>query len=218
MGYHPGKRHVSDSVAILNNEQMKQVLQLRVDGHTLKECAARVGISVAKCVRLIARHLSDNPSKQIEEYRAAELEKYDSIERRLLKKVDKAYVKITARPVVKLDEHGEPVMRKDPRTGLLEPVMTDRVPDDGGQNDATALLLKLWDRRAKLLGLDRPVLKTPEGEKPPEHPPERDVELVRAAIRQMGLTRMTRTEEVSDAVMVPSPAPAGLASDPILRQ
>lgn len=206
MGYMPGKRHMSDSIAIVNNETLKQVLEYRLQGMTLKETAARCGISVPKAVRLIARHLEDHPAKQIAEYRSAELEKYDTVEKQLVKKITKAYVKITTRPVVKLDEHGEPVMETNQLTGALQAVLVDRVADDGPQNEAIALLIKLWDRRAKLLGLDRPTAKVPDGPPPIQSTPEEDVALMRKAVQQLGLTRMTRmTTPVEDAVVTVDP-------------
>jgi transcriptional regulator len=146
--------------AIERNERTKQVLELRLKGLTLKECADQLGLSVSGCSKMIRRYMQDNPSQAAEEFREMELEKYDKVEAQLFKKTQRKYIKVNAGQVVMIPvkgADGQVLLERNVNTGQLQPVLEEMV-DEGPQNEAIGLLLKLWHRRAMLLGIDAPTL------------------------------------------------------------
>jgi hypothetical protein len=205
-------------LAITNNDQTKQVLELRLKGFTLKECADQVGIGVQKVSKLIRRYMADHPALAAEEFREIELEKYDRIESVLFKKVARQYVKVNAGQVVMIpvkDANGQIQIQQNPDTGRLEPVMTEMI-DESPQNEAIGMLLKLWHRRAMLLGIDAPTRVKVDA--PPDAAAGMTQDQIGLAMRQWIKQMNGGSGPAVDAVIVSRPAPVeSLTLDPILR-
>lgn len=206
---------------ILNSETCKKLIELRIKGHNLTEACQMLGVSYSAGRRYVQQYLKANPHGAATEFREQELEHLEEIQEMLMAKARKRYVKVNAGQVVMVPlktPEGNTVIERDPNTGQLVPVMVE-MEDDGPQNDAIGLLLKLAQRKATLLGLDIPVPKTPVDPEDPNKPQtsaERDAALIKATVAALGIKRMVRdADQVEDAVEV---VPRVVELDPIARE
>lgn len=125
----------------LNNAQRAErdemILSMRRKGLTLEKIAAVVNLTPQMVSNIVRDMISKLPKANVEEYRKQELFQLDVMEERMLEILERRDVKVSA--------SGKIVSGKD---GAL--------PDDAQSMAASQTLLKIQDRRAKLLGLDAP--------------------------------------------------------------
>jgi len=114
-----------------------QAAELRVIGLTYQQIGDRLGYSRQAAYQAVARAIADIPRMATEELRTLELEKLDDLERKLRIILQKNHYKVSASGKVVTHE-GEPVV------------------DSGPEIQAILGILKVIDKRAKLLGLDAP--------------------------------------------------------------
>ena len=215
------KKEQTTARAIANNDLTKQILELRLKGMTLRECAEVVGVNPATAAKFIRRYMEAHPAEAAAEYREMELEKYDRVEAKLFKKMERRYVKVNAGQVVMVpvkDENGQVVIRQNPNTGTLEPVLEEMV-DEGPQNEAIGLLLKLWHRRAMLLGIDAPTrVKVDTPVDPAAGMTQAQIDHAASLwLRTMNARATDATVVTVSSRLESTTSPIRLADDPILR-
>lgn len=103
---------------------------------TYSQIATELGVSVSTAHERVTRGMQAVPCEDVIEAKRLELAKLDNIERKLLVVLGREHVKI---------DHGQTIMEL--RTIL----------DDAPVIHAAMALLKVQERRARLLGLDEPV-------------------------------------------------------------
>ena len=116
-----------------------QAAELRVLGLTYQQIGDRLGYSRQAAYQAVERAIADIPRMATEELRTIELEKLDDLERKLRMILQRKHYKVSASGKVVYDSTGEPVT------------------DSGPEIQAIMGILKVIDKRAKLLGLDAPV-------------------------------------------------------------
>ena len=113
---------------------------------TYQQIATELGVSVSTAYESAMRGMQAVPTEGVVEAKRLELLKLDVIERRLFGVLGREHAKV---------DHGRKIMDlvKDPQTGEV----TQRpMLDDGPVIQAATALLRVQERRAKLLGLDAP--------------------------------------------------------------
>lgn len=106
--------------------------------HTIAWIADEMGCSVFKVQRLLNKHVPKLLEKDATHHRDIEINKLDLLEEKLWRLVDEEYYTVSHGQVVYF-ESGEPVMDIDPILKVI-----DRI-------------LKVSERRSRLLGLDKPI-------------------------------------------------------------
>lgn len=142
-----------------------RVLELRRAKKTFTEIGEALGVSAQRAHQLYTEALRSIEFEQVTTYRAAELEKLDALEADVRAVLERRHVVVSHGRVVLSadvvrDEDGDPVYDGDG-----EPVIRRGAPlvDDGPVLEAADRLLRIADRRARLLGLDTPVKSVVEG-------------------------------------------------------
>jgi len=111
---------------------------MRIKGSTFKEIGEHFGVVVSAAYNMVVRAWADLPIEDTQALVAKELAKLDLLEARYYDIMEKNHAYVSASGKVVVDVTGE----------VLE--------DDGPVMQAMAGLLKVADRRAKLLGLNAP--------------------------------------------------------------
>lgn len=124
-----------------NAEEARLMYQDRLDGMTFRAIAAKHNCSIRKVQSRLNTYVPQLLEGPATVYRNAEVGKLDELEEKLWEVLDKDHLMIS---------HGK-VMKTEDETGELVPVK-----DDAPRMAAIDRLLKVADRRAKLLGLDMP--------------------------------------------------------------
>ncbi len=119
-------------------ERDARALELASRSMSYRQIAAELGCDVHTAYTAVQRGLAAIPAPAAAEYRRIELDKLDRLERHLLGVMEREHVSASHGRVVTLD--GKPVL------------------DDGPGVQAAVALLRVQDRRARLLGLDAPTL------------------------------------------------------------
>jgi hypothetical protein len=119
-------------------EQAAQAYELRLAGATLRQIGEQLGISIGTVHKRIATYMAERVDPLADQYRAVELDRLDDL-------TAKAYAVLTARHIVV--QHGKVV-----RDENGEPI-----PDHAPILQAIGTLVRLAERRSKLLGLDAAV-------------------------------------------------------------
>lgn len=115
----------------------------RVNDMSFRQIAEKYGKSVSTVHKYINDYkpsLLEGPAMQ---WREHEVEKLDELESRVWKLLDKRYYRV---------DHGKLIRIEDEETGEETPML-----DDGPLLQAVDRLIKISERRSKLLGLDRPI-------------------------------------------------------------
>lgn len=123
-------------------ERRPKALQLRIEGDTYRAIGAKLGVSEATAYQDVKRSLRELNERQAEladELRRLEIERLDDLYNEAHK------VLVAVHPFVS--------------NGRL----FDELTDDGPKLAAIDRMLKVMDRRAKLLGLDAPVKQEQSG-------------------------------------------------------
>ena len=115
-----------------------EAAQLRSHSFTFQQIGDRFGVNASGAYKMVQRAIADIPRGNTIELVALELEKLDAIERK--------YLEIAAKHHVFVSQGGKVVYDGDVK-----------LEDDGPAMQAMSRLLKVAERRAKLLGLDAPV-------------------------------------------------------------
>jgi hypothetical protein len=119
-------------------ERDARAVDLRRAGLTYRQIAAELDLSVSCAHDAVQRGLADSVVETNEEVRRLELDRLDHLARTALKVIAKPHLAVSQGRVVKHPATGEPLA------------------DDGPALAAIDRLLKIQDRRARLLGLDAP--------------------------------------------------------------
>jgi hypothetical protein len=114
-----------------------EAAQLKADGHTYRQIAQIQGCSPSGAHARVERAIKAVPVDAVESLRAVELERLDEMYRVALSQLRTDAVRV---------DHGR-IVRDDDGNPLI---------DHGAKLIALDRLLKIQDRRAKLLGLDAP--------------------------------------------------------------
>ena len=118
-------------------ERDMRAAEMRSRSMTLQQIATELGVSVPSVHRMIQRAFESIPTEGAAQAKANELAKIDRIEAHLLGVMERAHVRI---------DHGR-VIRDDNDVPLL---------DDAPGVQAANSLLRVQERRAKLMGYDAP--------------------------------------------------------------
>lgn len=119
-------------------EKDHEAAKLRSRGLTYKAIGERLEMSGPGAFQAVQRAIEDIPKEATHEIIALELAKLDNLESRYYDIMEKHHAYVSASGKVALDQYGQPI------------------EDDGPVMQAMAGLLKVADRRAKLLGLNAP--------------------------------------------------------------
>lgn len=114
--------------------RMARALELRAQGRSYRAIAAELGVSYKQIFEDVEQALADLPKGDTERARREMEERLDDLQNRLAKKLETLELAVTA-----LDKDGE------------------EVEFAGDIEKTTAAILRVEERRAKLLGLDAPV-------------------------------------------------------------
>jgi hypothetical protein len=85
-------------------EQQKQCYELRLSGHTIREIARALSIGVATVHKRIEDEISETVAPYREQYRAMELQRLDSMTRKIMELLGKQHFVISEGRVVRMDD------------------------------------------------------------------------------------------------------------------
>lgn len=130
------------------NRKVAQACRLRAEGKSYQMIADDIGCSLAMAYRYVERGMIATIREPAEIVRRAEVERLDRLLRKALDILDKDHVMVSqgrvVREIIGYDEEAE------------RPIYGDPIIDDAPTLNAIQTILKLMERRAKLLGLDAP--------------------------------------------------------------
>lgn len=118
-----------------------QAAEMRSRSMTYPQIAAELGIALSTAYDRVQRGFAQIPTEEAKEAKRLELAKLDRIEAHLLAVMERDHVRI---------DHGK-VIRDD----LDQPML-----DDGPGVQAAGSLLRVQERRSRLMGLDAPTRST----------------------------------------------------------
>lgn len=149
-----GPQAITSGTSILAAQRRAEMLRLRLDGYTLEEIGKVMGIRPESVHGVITRALTSLVKAPAEELLALELARCDDLLDEALKTVRAFHPLINSGNVVQAvveDENGNPV--HDSVSGnVVMRTLEDKAPKLAAINTA----LRVMERRAKLLGLDKP--------------------------------------------------------------
>jgi len=157
---------VSRPVARLTaKEKREKAVRARLDGHTLSECAEIAGYaSTGAASAAISEYLKRYPAEDVEERRAIERMRLESLIVEATEILRRRHVVVNAKGIVgqwssriRRDETGEFMYVQD-REGNYRPVYEfEPLEDDDPALRAIVVIKQLSESLRKLLGLDSPV-------------------------------------------------------------
>jgi AraC-like DNA-binding protein len=141
-------------------ERDAEAARLRARGRTYQQIADELGFSdKSNAHKAVQRTLAAVPVEAAEEVRKLELDKLDNLERAALEVMGRKHVFVQQGHVVRqrigVERDADGIERLD-ADGKEIPLYED-VLDDGPTLKAVETLLRVAERRARLLGLDTPV-------------------------------------------------------------
>lgn len=150
--------------AIQVSENVARMLELRKEGMTLQAAADLCGIPYVTAREWIKKYIRHVSSKAVIAFRNQELETLEKAQERVLEALF-ATNYMFYQGVMCTTPHPSGVMEVDPVTGRLEPVRVPVIDHEPNIRAATALM-KVMERKSRLLGADKPPEKVagPEGE------------------------------------------------------
>lgn len=161
----------SDPAAVAKSEQAKQrqakAVRMRTEGYTWQQIADELGWSnPGNAHRAVASYFANYPVPDADELRQQENEKLDDLERAVRAVLQREHVVIQHGKVVgrfmgwMTDDDGQVITGNDGKpVAKLEEIV-----DDEPILKAVAQLLRIAERRAKLNGIDRPIVVRIEDE------------------------------------------------------
>lgn len=149
-----GPQAKTSGTSIVAAQRRAEMLRLRIDGHTLEDIGSVMGIKAETVHGVITRALTSAVKAPAEELLAMELARCDELLEQALDTVHAFHPLTNSGCVVRAlveDENGQPVI--DEATGQpITQTLQDKAPKLAAINAA----LRVMERRAKLLGLDKP--------------------------------------------------------------
>ncbi len=140
-------------------QQTALAFELRLEGLSYRVIADRLGVSVSTAHGRVEQYLREHIDPAAEELRRLELERLDELWRRAWEVMCRQHVVTQHGQVVRrqvgVERHPDGIEKLDP-DGKPIPLW-EEVPDDGPVLAAIDRLLRLSERRSRLLGLDLPV-------------------------------------------------------------
>lgn len=112
--------------------------EMRSRSMTYQQIADALEMSVGAAYKAVQRAFASIPTEEAVEAKRQELDKLDRIERHLLGVMEREHIKVDHGKVIRDDETGE------------------RILDDGPGVQAASTLLRVQERRTRLLGTDAP--------------------------------------------------------------
>jgi hypothetical protein len=137
-----------------------------VEGHNWQEVASIAGYaSTGSAHTAVMEYLKQNPSQDADELRKIENLKLNDLERETRKILQRLHIVINTKGIVgrytgriMRDESGDLMYTEDSQ-GRTRPVYEiEELQDDDPALRAIATLLRIYERRSKLNGTDRPVV------------------------------------------------------------
>ena len=151
--------------SITTKLKQKQILRMKMDGYSFPQIADHYGNTQGYIYKLYKKALKTIIVEDVQEYRKTELIKLEALEKEVMKVLRTTHVMVNSGSVIRdslEDENGNLVMDED-----NNPVIV-KLQDTGPILAAVDRAVKLMERRAKLLGLDKPTKvasTTPDGKK-----------------------------------------------------
>ena len=149
-----GPQAKTSGTSIVAARRRAEMLRMRVEGQTLEQIGKAMGIKPESVHGVITRALTTVTKAPAEELLTLELARCDELLEQALDTVHAFHPLINSGCVVRAiveDENGKPVV--DPVTGqVLTRTLEDKAPKLAAINTA----LRVMERRAKMLGLDKP--------------------------------------------------------------
>ena len=119
-----------------------EAAEMRSRSMTLRQIADAQGCSVSTAGARVQRGLALVPSEDVKERKRLDLDQLDRIEAHLLGVMERDHIKV---------DHGKVI--RDDETG-------NRILDDGPGVTAAGALLRVQERRSRLMGMDAPTRAT----------------------------------------------------------
>jgi len=135
-------------------ERAREALEMRKNGHTFAAISERLGCSGNYAYKLVKQALLAIIQEPAEDVRALELERLDTMQHAMMEILGEKHLLVSSGAIISaevLDNDGNPV--HDDLTGAPKKI---RLTDAGPKFAAVTALIKIAERRAKLLGLDAP--------------------------------------------------------------
>lgn len=125
--------------------KQKEMLEMRMAGWKYPDLAQHFGCSVTYCIKLVNKALKEVTKGPAEEFLDLELMKLDEYQKEVLAVLKRFHPVINQGQIVRFKQEGD--LPDEPGQALQ---------DDGPILQSIDRLLKISERRAKLLGLDKP--------------------------------------------------------------
>ena len=119
-----------------------QAAEMRSRSMTYPQIAAELGIALSTAYDRVQRGFAQIPSDEAKQQKSLELAKLDRIEAHLLGVMERDHIKVDHGKVIRHDETDLPIL------------------DDGPGVQAAGSLLRVQERRSRLMGLDAPTRAT----------------------------------------------------------
>jgi len=149
-----GPQAITSGTSIVAARRRAEMLRLRLNGQTLEEIGEAMGIKPESVHGVITRALTSMVKAPAEELLTLELARCDELLEQALETIHAFHPLINSGCVVRAvveDENGSVI--RDSKTGeALTRTLEDKAPKLAAINTA----LRIMERRAKLLGLDKP--------------------------------------------------------------
>lgn len=161
----PFKPPGTGTPSVQTKELQVKILERMRDGGNLHAIAKELGYSAEYVRKLYAKALKSIIQAPTEDARKMELERLDFTMTCVMRVLQRTHWLVSSGTVVKdivTDEHGNPVLDEEGKPTVI------RLEDTAPVLQAVDRLIKISERRAKLLGLDLPAkiaLTDPTGEK-----------------------------------------------------
>lgn len=155
-------RVIRSTPTLRTKEIQKQICELRLQGFSWPEIGEKMGMKPAHAHEQHRRALAAIIREPAMEVREMEIRRLDAMLRDLYNDYHKFFPVVNSGQVVRdvvEDENGDPIPKED-GSGRFK---TYKLEDIGPRMQILDRMLKIQDRRAKLLGLDAPVRRTLEG-------------------------------------------------------
>lgn len=135
-----------------------EAARLRGRGWTYRRIADELGVSKQTAYDAVQRALADTLAEPAAEARTLELERLDEMHASVLAVLEREHVTVSQGRIVRrriLDDDGDPIVVTYDKDG--KPIFREEeIRDDAPLLAAVDRLLRIAERRAKLLGLDAP--------------------------------------------------------------
>lgn len=144
-----------------DTEQRKaEIMRLRRQGQTFEAIGDQLGITRQRAHQIYTTTLNEIPAQQVTEYRAEQAERLDELLRKAHEVLAHEHVTVSQGRVVRM---GRPFINDDGYADVDEN-RGEVVKDDAPTLMAIKTILQIEERRAKLFGLDTPIVQKVAGD------------------------------------------------------